>query len=72
MAVVGGAWRKSTLEKIDEHFGEFASHFLEGGDKDKALDYFLKAGEKAAKVYANSEAASYFQSALRLLEEKGR
>ncbi len=47
-----------------------ALHFLESGDKDKALDYFLKAGEKAAKVYANSEAASYFQSALRLLEEK--
>jgi len=42
----------------------------EGGDKDGALDYFIKAGEKAVKVFANGEAASYFQSALRLLEEK--
>jgi len=68
--VVGRALEKVYAKKIDEHLGELALHFLEGGDKDKALDYFLKAGEKAVKVYANGEAASYFQYALRLLEEK--
>jgi len=68
--VVGCALEKAYAKKIDEHFGELALHFLEGGDEEKALDYFLKAGEKAAKVYANSEAVSYFQYALGLLEEK--
>jgi predicted ATPase len=68
--VVGSALEKVYAKKIDEHFGELAYHFLESGDKEKALDYFLKAGEKAAGIYANTEAASYFQSALRLLEEK--
>jgi tetratricopeptide (TPR) repeat protein/KaiC/GvpD/RAD55 family RecA-like ATPase len=68
--VVGSSLEKVYSKKIDEHFGELASHFLESGDKDKALDYFLKAGEKARKVYANTEEASYLQSALRLLEEK--
>jgi tetratricopeptide (TPR) repeat protein/KaiC/GvpD/RAD55 family RecA-like ATPase len=68
--VVGSALEKVYSKKIDEHLGELASHFLESGDKEKALDYFLKAGEKAEKIYANAEAASYFQSALRLLEEK--
>jgi tetratricopeptide (TPR) repeat protein/tRNA A-37 threonylcarbamoyl transferase component Bud32 len=67
---VGCALEKAYAKKIDEHFGELALHFLESGDKEKALSYFLKAGEKASKVYANSEAASYLQSALRLLEEK--
>jgi tetratricopeptide (TPR) repeat protein/KaiC/GvpD/RAD55 family RecA-like ATPase len=67
--VVGCALEKVYAKKIDEHFGELALHFLESGDTEKALDYFLKAGEKAAKVYANTEAASYYQSALRLLEE---
>jgi tetratricopeptide (TPR) repeat protein len=67
---VGCALEKVYADKVDEHFGELASHFLESGDKDKALDYFLKAGEKALKIYANAEGASYFQSALRLLEEK--
>jgi len=68
--VVGCALEKAYAEKIDEHLGELALHFLEGGDKEKALDYFLKAGERAAKVYANSEAISYFQHALGLLGEK--
>jgi len=68
--VVGHALEKVYAKKIDEHFGELAYHFLESGDKDKAFDYFLKAGEKAVGIYANTEAASYFQSALRLLEEK--
>jgi len=67
---VGSALEKAYANKIDEHFGELALHFLESGDKEKALSYFLKAGEKAVKIYANSEAASYLQSALRFLEEK--
>jgi len=69
--VVGCALEKVYAKKIDEHFGELALHFLESGDKEKALDYFLKAGEKAQKVYAHNEAFSYLQHALELLEEKG-
>jgi predicted ATPase/KaiC/GvpD/RAD55 family RecA-like ATPase len=68
--IVGSALEKVYARTIDEHLGELASHFLEGGDKEKALDHFLKAGEKARKVYANAEEASYLKSALRLLEEK--
>jgi tetratricopeptide (TPR) repeat protein/KaiC/GvpD/RAD55 family RecA-like ATPase len=68
--VVGTALEKAYAQKADEHLGELALHFLEGGDKDKALGYFLKAGEKAQKIYANAEAVSYLQSALRLLDEK--
>jgi tetratricopeptide (TPR) repeat protein/KaiC/GvpD/RAD55 family RecA-like ATPase len=68
--MIGTALEKVYAAKIDEHLGEMALHFLESGDKDKALDYFLKAGEKAAAIYANGEAVSYFRSSLRLLEEK--
>jgi tetratricopeptide (TPR) repeat protein/KaiC/GvpD/RAD55 family RecA-like ATPase len=68
--IVGFALEKVYAKNIDEHFGELALHFLESGDKKKAMDYFLKAGEKAEKVYANKEAASYYGSALELLEEE--
>ena len=68
--VVGSALEKAYAKNIDEHLGELAYHFLEGGEKDKALDYFLKAGEKAQKVYAHDEAFSYLHHALELLEEK--
>jgi tetratricopeptide (TPR) repeat protein len=67
--VVGDALEKVYAKNVDEHLGELASHFVESGDKDKALNYFLKAGEKAVSVHANIEATSYFQSALKLLEE---
>ena len=67
---VGSALEKAYANKIEEHFGELASHFLESNNKDKALSYYLKAGEKAARVYANKEAAFYYESALKLLEEK--
>jgi tRNA A-37 threonylcarbamoyl transferase component Bud32 len=68
---VGHALEKVYAKRIDEHFSELALHFLESGEKDKSLDYFLKAGEKAQRVYAHNEAFSYFQHALELLEEKG-
>jgi tetratricopeptide (TPR) repeat protein len=69
-SIVGSTLERVYAKKIDDHFGELALHFLEAGDKDKALDYFLKAGEKAQKVYAHNEAFSYLQRALELLEEK--
>jgi len=68
--VVGSALEKIYANKIDDHLAELAYQFMEGNDKDRALGYFLKAGEKAAKIYANNEAVSYLQSALQLLEEK--
>ncbi len=68
---VGSALEKVYAQNVDQHFGELAYHFLEAGNRDKALDYFFKAGEKAQKVYAHNEAFSYLQRALELLEEKG-
>jgi serine/threonine protein kinase/tetratricopeptide (TPR) repeat protein len=67
---VGRALEKVYAQKIDEHYSELALHFLESGEKDEALGYFLKAAEKARRVYAHNEAFSYFQHALQLLEEK--
>ncbi|MGA2769071.1 MAG: tetratricopeptide repeat protein [Candidatus Bathyarchaeia archaeon] len=66
---VGCALEKAFAKNVDQHLGELAYHFLEGGEEEKALNYFLEAGEKAAKIYANDEAISYFQCALKLLEE---
>jgi len=70
--VVGQALEKVYAKNIDEHLGELALHFLESGDKEKALAYFLKAGKKAQDMYAHEEAFSYLQHALKLLEEKVR
>lgn len=68
--VVGSALEKAYAKKLDEHLGELAYHFLEGGEKDKALHYFLRAEEKATSMYAFDEGISYAQHALELIEEK--
>ena len=67
---VAVALEETYADSVDEHLGELAEHFLESGNKEKALGYFLRAGEKAENVYANAEAASYYKSALDLLLEK--
>jgi len=68
--VVGYALEKIYADRINEHLGELAYHFLEGGYKDKALEHFLKAGEKAEHVYAHEQASSYLQHAIEILEGK--
>jgi tetratricopeptide (TPR) repeat protein len=67
---VGNALERVYAQNVNRHFGELAYHFLEAGNRDKALDYFFKAGEEAQKVYAHNEGFSYLQRALELLEEK--
>ncbi|MEJ2281607.1 MAG: AAA family ATPase, partial [Candidatus Bathyarchaeota archaeon] len=57
-------------QNISEYFSELALHYLSSGIEDKALDYFLKAGNQAKHVYANDEAEFYFRSALTILKEK--
>jgi len=68
---IGQILEKLHAKNLEEHADELAYHFREGGDDGKALEYFLKAGDGAMKVYANGEASSYFESALNLLDRTG-
>jgi len=65
---IGQILEKLHVKNLEEHADELAHHFREGRDDAKALKYFLKAGDRAMKVYANEEASSYFESALNLLD----
>jgi len=55
--------------KIDEWYSELARHYDEGKDHSKALDYYLKAGEKAEEVYANEDAIKMYERALELADK---
>jgi len=68
---IGKILEKLHAKNPEEHADELAYHFMEGRDNAKALKYFLKAGDRARKVYANEEASSYFESALKLLDRTG-
>jgi ABC-type oligopeptide transport system substrate-binding subunit/class 3 adenylate cyclase len=56
----------------EEVFGLLAHHWLEARDEDKAIEYLLRAGDKARQEYAIDEAVEHYRALLPLLEERGR
>jgi len=57
-------------EGADEWVPVLAHHFARSGDTDKALRYLVRTGERAARVYANTEAIQAFSEALRILDTR--
>lgn len=59
-------------DRLKEHCERLAYHFNKSDDADKAVEYLLKAGEKARLSYSNEEACRYFKEVLRRLESLDR
>jgi tetratricopeptide (TPR) repeat protein len=53
--------------RLDEFAATLADHYEHAEDYPKALEYYLRAGKAAAKVYANAEATLLFSRAVELL-----
>ncbi len=59
------------IEKLHPNNLEaLAYHYEEAGDYTQALKYYIQAGEKAAKAYANQEAENHYQSALEISDDE--
>lgn len=50
--------------KLDEYAVRLAQHYAEAGDNGKTLEYLIRSGNAAAKVYANDEAIEQYSQAL--------
>lgn len=57
-------------DTLDERSQVLAYHYLEGGDTTKALEYSVKAGEKAWQSSSWELAVSHLETALELLEDR--
>jgi class 3 adenylate cyclase/tetratricopeptide (TPR) repeat protein len=68
---VADAIERLYQERLDEYYDELAYHYSRSADTDKAVEYMLKAGEKAEKSFANQVALRYFKDALVCLSELG-
>src|SRR3970282_341401 len=55
-------------ERLAEQYETLAHHYYEGQEWEKALDYLLKSGKKAAAAYANRDAIGYLTKGLELLK----
>ena len=67
---VGEALEREYGDRLDEVVSRLAYHFTAGGDRQKALRYTIRAGDRARELYANEEAIAYYQRALELVESK--
>ncbi|HXY84739.1 MAG TPA: ABC transporter substrate-binding protein [Gaiellaceae bacterium] len=56
----------------EEVYGLLAHHWLAARDEEKAIEYLLRAGDKARQEYALDEAVEHYRALLPLLEERGR
>jgi ABC-type oligopeptide transport system substrate-binding subunit/class 3 adenylate cyclase len=54
-----------------EVLGLLAHHWLAAANEEKAIDYLLRAGDKARQEYALDEAIEHYRALLPLLERKG-
>jgi oligopeptide transport system substrate-binding protein len=59
-------------ERVGEQLGLLAHHWQRAGNADKAIDYSLRAGDRARMAFAQQEAIGHFQRARALAEEQGK
>ncbi len=65
--LIGVAIEELYTDRLAEQYEVLAYHFSKAKERTKALEYFLKAGDKAAQAYANREALALYEQALGLL-----
>jgi class 3 adenylate cyclase/tetratricopeptide (TPR) repeat protein len=58
-------------DRLAEHYEVLAYHFSKAEEWAKALDYLLKAGEKAAKAFATREAIALYDQAEEAVSQLG-
>ncbi|MCP4603556.1 MAG: protein kinase [Proteobacteria bacterium] len=55
-------------DRLDEFVERLAIHYREGGERSKAVDYLIRAGDKVAADYSHQAALDYYLNALELLQ----
>jgi class 3 adenylate cyclase/tetratricopeptide (TPR) repeat protein len=65
---VGEAMEALFAERLGEFHALLARHFLRGEAWEKAVDYLIKAGDAANRLYAHAEARLHYSAALQALE----
>jgi len=70
---IGEVLEEQHADDVDGQLSQLAYHFSEaaqGGDVDKAIDYAVRAAEKASAQLAYEESASHYERAMQVLELK--
>lgn len=68
---IARALERLYAQHLDEHLPQLAHHYSLSDDHARALQYLLRFGDKAARMYANHDALGCYRRALDLLEQQG-
>jgi len=63
---VGQAMETVYAGRLGEYYEDLAFHYRRSQSTQKAIEYLIKSGQKARRVYLNDQAIEYFQAALNL------
>jgi len=69
--IIGQVMEELYADRLQEYYEIIAYHYAKGEDWNKALEFNLKAAEKANQSFANREALAYFDQALEITEKAG-
>jgi predicted ATPase/class 3 adenylate cyclase len=61
---IGLAMESLWGDRVDERLATLAFHFARSNYRDKAVEYSLRAGDRAAHLHARAEATTHFMAAL--------
>jgi class 3 adenylate cyclase/tetratricopeptide (TPR) repeat protein len=68
---VAAAMEAAGRELVEEQLPLLAHHYARSADQDKAIEYLLRAGDQAVRLYANAAAKLHFAEALARLQRLG-
>ena len=66
--LIGHTMELLYADQLQEHFEIIAYHYAKGEDWNKALEFNLKAADKARQSFANLEALTYYDQAIKISE----
>jgi predicted ATPase len=67
---VAHALEELCRDQLNSAASQLAYQFHQAGDKNRAMDYYLMAGDQARLVYAQEEAIEYYQAGVGLLDKR--
>jgi class 3 adenylate cyclase/tetratricopeptide (TPR) repeat protein len=69
--IVARLLERSARDRVAEQYSLLAHHYTRARDGKKAVEYLVKAGDRAVSLYANADAVTYYTDALAQLERQG-
>ncbi len=67
---IAKALERLHAQDLDDYLPQLAHHYSSTDDRERALQYLLRFGDKATRIYANQDAVGCYRRALAIVEQQ--